>query len=376
MSKSSCSSDTEDKPVFVHCIVSCEGANGKNEPNKDMNQFVVIEDSEKEPTISETFGSLPGEERRHTTCAVVGSSLYVFGGIDVERSRYSINDVLLSSLYSIDTRGLCPSWTECPPSKYARSEACAAVLDNKIYVMGGFYFDGPWGEVYNPNLKEWLPLKSPRDTDAFDVVHAWVIPDERGVEQLFVYLCRFDDLFFYDSENGNWIIYDDNFGYWDGHSAFTDGIIYFWEEERNHVRAYDLKNLEWYYDPVQGLEDLERLGDEDEGVFPPYEYHEDIPHCYLLAVGKGRLCLLWGEFRLASGGLLMHYTKFSIYEFINAKLDRSLGAHDICHKVFRIDGYLLQNCLPLETARFATEGEEEYVDCEDISLEEFSRRGA
>ncbi|MED6133603.1 hypothetical protein PIB30_029656 [Stylosanthes scabra] len=109
----------------------------------------------------------PGFHRGHTY-ALLGHDIYVMGGFS--RS----GDPPSKEVWILDCR--FNRWRQGPTMRYYRRDAVAAVLDGKIYVMGGInVFRRPrchnlpssnWGEVLDPAVGIWEEISRPADANS------------------------------------------------------------------------------------------------------------------------------------------------------------------------------------------------------------------
>lgn len=109
-----------------------------------------------------TKTSMP-EELHHVGIGVLDGRLYVVGGY--KQSGFSVWQPV-PTLYVYDP--VADTWSEGPPMPTARGALSVAVLDGKLYAIGGY--DGKANsaavEVYDPGHGTWTsraPLPTPRD---------------------------------------------------------------------------------------------------------------------------------------------------------------------------------------------------------------------
>lgn len=99
----------------------------------------------------------------HAGAAVIGNRLYLIGGfVKAFFSVWRPSD----KLYTYDPER--NAWTEGPPMPSARGGLAAVAFDGKLYAIGGFDGSGNTGavEVYDPATRQWTgkaPLPTPRD---------------------------------------------------------------------------------------------------------------------------------------------------------------------------------------------------------------------
>lgn len=98
----------------------------------------------------------------HVNVAAWGGDLYVFGGkLDDFRRGLTTTDS-----WRYDVRGR--QWESLPPMPTARSAAGVAVIDDRIYVVGGYARNVPQEAVqsFDPRTRTWrehAPIPTPRD---------------------------------------------------------------------------------------------------------------------------------------------------------------------------------------------------------------------
>ncbi|CAA7033244.1 unnamed protein product [Microthlaspi erraticum] len=91
----------------------------------------------------------------HYSTVAVGSDIFVIGGVTAPSSSVRI----------LDCRS--HTWRDAPSMTVARQNAISVLLEEKIYVMGGWgtYHPGPgyWFEVFDVKTQTWSVLPSPLD---------------------------------------------------------------------------------------------------------------------------------------------------------------------------------------------------------------------
>jgi N-acetylneuraminic acid mutarotase len=113
------------------------------------------------------IASLPAPRASAAGGALLGK-LYLVGGQDTTGEA---SETPSDSCFVYDPAA--DSWEECPPLLRPRAGAGAAVLLNKLYVLGGA---ADHGEVYDPNSRTWTVLNAPPD------VGTWREPGVTHVE--------------------------------------------------------------------------------------------------------------------------------------------------------------------------------------------------
>lgn len=127
---------------------------GRADPLNILNDVWVFDKAKNEWEFLQCSGSFFPPRHRHAA-AVVGSKIYVFGGI--------CNDKILSSLYILDT--LTSEWTEIenrgnwPGSLHSHSMGSNC---SKFYVFGGYNGDKALGDLYSFDVETslWNKMKT------------------------------------------------------------------------------------------------------------------------------------------------------------------------------------------------------------------------
>ncbi|ESQ32344.1 hypothetical protein EUTSA_v10004132mg [Eutrema salsugineum] len=112
--------------------------------------------------------SFPSQSREGSSVVALDSAIYVIGGLIKGKP---ISDVLL-----LDCR--THTWRHIPSMGVARAYPAAAVVEGKIYVVGGCKFKDyslSWGEVFDPKTQTWgslppIPFRKRRQMYIHDCV--------------------------------------------------------------------------------------------------------------------------------------------------------------------------------------------------------------
>ena len=86
-------------------------------------------------------------DRHRHAAAIMGSNIYVFGGLD--------NDIIFSSLYILDTKNL--QWEEIPVSgdwPCARHSHAMVASDSHIFMFGGYNGGKALGDLYSFDVQK------------------------------------------------------------------------------------------------------------------------------------------------------------------------------------------------------------------------------
>ncbi|XP_010490410.1 PREDICTED: putative F-box/kelch-repeat protein At4g35120 [Camelina sativa] len=172
-----------------------------------------------------------------STTVAVGFEIYQMGG--------TINNQPSSAVHVFDCR--THTWRDAPNMTVARKRAQSALMDGKIYVIGGTVETSSsmtWAEVFDLSTQTWKPLPSPTNDYACKV----------GIRRGKLYVKSEHKKYVYDSRDGRWkelleglsgeykfrpccVIEDVNFG------VHRDGKVGWYDSERKN------------WSMVKGLED-------------------------------------------------------------------------------------------------------------------------
>ncbi|ONI09967.1 hypothetical protein PRUPE_4G021000 [Prunus persica] len=118
---------------------------GRSDPEKILNDVWVLNTSKKEWKFLECSGDVFPPRHRHAA-AVVGSKIYVFGGLN--------NDTITSSLHVLDTDNL--QWKELFVSgehPCARHSHSMVACGSQLYIFGGYNGEQTLGDLYVYNIQ-------------------------------------------------------------------------------------------------------------------------------------------------------------------------------------------------------------------------------
>ncbi|XP_058753871.1 tRNA wybutosine-synthesizing protein 2/3/4 isoform X1 [Vicia villosa] len=114
---------------------------GRTGPDKILSDVWSLDTTKNCWKLLQCGGSIFPPRHRHAA-AVMGSNIYVFGGLD--------NDVIFSSFYVLDTINL--QWKEIPVSgewPYARHSHAMVASDSQIFMFGGYDGRKVLGDLYS-----------------------------------------------------------------------------------------------------------------------------------------------------------------------------------------------------------------------------------
>lgn len=143
---------------------------GRTDPTKILNDVWVLNTTKNEWRLLECTGSGFPPRHRHAA-AVVGSKIYVFGGLD--------NDIISSSLHVLDTDKL--QWNEISGQgewPCARHSHSLVAYDSQLYMFGGYNGEGTLGDLYSFDVQTHLWKKEKMEG---------VTPYARFSHSMFVY---------------------------------------------------------------------------------------------------------------------------------------------------------------------------------------------
>lgn len=114
---------------------------GRTGPDKILNDVWSFDTTKNCWKLLQCGGSVFPPRHRHAA-AVMGSNIYVFGGLD--------NDIIFSSFFILDTVNL--HWKEIPVSgdwPYARHSHAMVASDSRIFMFGGYDGGKALGDMYS-----------------------------------------------------------------------------------------------------------------------------------------------------------------------------------------------------------------------------------
>ncbi|KAF1887173.1 hypothetical protein Lal_00040770 [Lupinus albus] len=119
---------------------------GRTGPDKILNDVWILDTTQNCWKLLQCGGSVFPPRHRHAA-AVMGSNIYVFGGLD--------NDTMFSSLYVLDTINL--HWKELPVSgdwPCARHSHAMVASDSQIFMFGGYNGEKALGDLYSFDVQK------------------------------------------------------------------------------------------------------------------------------------------------------------------------------------------------------------------------------
>ncbi|KAL0726719.1 hypothetical protein Bca4012_022812 [Brassica carinata] len=159
---------------------------GKTKFKRDSSGNSVV------PTPFSPFHSPPFPRYTATT---VGSEIYIIGGPDGEPS---------ASVRILDCRS--HTWRDGPNMTVARDDAYTALLDGKIYVMGGCDIDSystNWIEVFDVRTQSWTALPGPGPDVDDELRHAYYFIIVNVCEGK-IHVATIGKDYSYESKDGTW----------------------------------------------------------------------------------------------------------------------------------------------------------------------------
>ncbi|XP_054790415.1 F-box/kelch-repeat protein SKIP6-like [Prosopis cineraria] len=171
--------------------------------------------------------------------AVIGYNIYVIGG--------SIDNIPSPHVWILDCR--FNTWQPGPSMSVGREFAAAAVVDGKIYVMGGCVADTwarstNWAEVLDPAKGKWDPVPSPVDF-RWKWMHACAVVDGK------VHAMADRGGVVYDTRNEVWesVGIELDLG-WKGRASVVNDVLYCYDYLGN-IKGFYMKKGFWK--DVRGL---------------------------------------------------------------------------------------------------------------------------
>ncbi|KAL0692923.1 hypothetical protein Bca4012_060103 [Brassica carinata] len=183
---------------------------------------------------------LPVLHDNATTSVAVGSSIYVFGGMDHQN--------MTTNALSINCRShTAEPLPRIPVPMYSR---ISCIIDEKIYVIG---YCPPCPEkpmmVFNIKTKTWEHVMiKPEMMTALPLSYASVVMADK------VYAKNCYNSYVYDPKESKWQRqYKLNSKYWEN-ACVVDDVLYYHDRAENTLRAYDPNHKCWGV--VEGLKEL------------------------------------------------------------------------------------------------------------------------
>ncbi|XP_061345502.1 tRNA wybutosine-synthesizing protein 2/3/4 isoform X2 [Gastrolobium bilobum] len=127
---------------------------GRTGPDKILSEVWILDTTKNCWKLLQCGGSVFPPRHRHAA-AVMGSNIYVFGGLD--------NDIIFSSFYILDTISL--HWKEIPVSgdwPCARHSHAMVASDSQIFMFGGYNGEEALGDLYSFDVQrgQWKKEKT------------------------------------------------------------------------------------------------------------------------------------------------------------------------------------------------------------------------
>ncbi|WZZ24552.1 hypothetical protein YC2023_007953 [Brassica napus] len=205
--------------------------------NKRRGKTKFKRDSSGNSVVQIPFSSSPSAPLPYET-QTVGSEIYIIGGPDGEPS---------SSVRILDCRS--HTWRDGPNMTIDREDAPTALLDEKIYVVGGCNIDmysTNWIEVFDIRTQSWTALPGPGPDEDDELVD-----DYRALVNVFegkIYLATDEKDYTYDPKDGTWKLVKEK-------ASFVPDSVMFWCEMDNVLYCCtDLGYLMWSTSEIEGRE--------------------------------------------------------------------------------------------------------------------------
>ncbi|KAF3531311.1 hypothetical protein DY000_02037090 [Brassica cretica] len=205
--------------------------------NKRRGKTKFKRDSSGNSVVQIPFSSSPSAPLPYET-QTVGSEIYIIGGPDGEPS---------SSVRILDCRS--HTWRDGPNMTIDREDAPTALLDEKIYVVGGCNIDmysTNWIDVFDIRTQSWTALPGPGPDEDDELVD-----DYRALVNVFegkIYLATDEKDYTYDPKDGTWKLVKEK-------ASFVPDSVMFWCEMDNVLYCCtDLGYLMWSTSEIEGRE--------------------------------------------------------------------------------------------------------------------------
>ncbi|KAJ4913403.1 F-box/kelch-repeat protein [Raphanus sativus] len=245
----------------------------RNKRTKRRGKTKFKPDSSGNSVVPTPFSSSHSPPPPHCISETVGSEIYIIGGPDGETS---------SSVRMLDCKS--HTWRDGPNMTVAREDASTALLNEKIYVMGGCDIDAyssNWVEVFDIRTQSWTALPGPGPDDMDDELrHAYctVVNVFEGK----IYLATDGKDYTYDPKYGTWKLVSE-------YTSFvTDSIECWCDEMENVIYCFtDSGYLMWSTSEIEGREWREIKG------LDKLREHLKSGNEFELANYGGKLLVMW-----------------------------------------------------------------------------------
>ncbi|CDY26240.1 BnaA06g11770D [Brassica napus] len=142
------------------------------------------------------------------------------------------------------------AWREAPRMKVARDNPMVAILDGKIYVVGGCKADETtnWAEVFDTNTQTWESLPDPGAELRSSLLKSTKVTDGK----VYVRSNAKNEYYYYDPKEGKWGVVTEALQF--ERACLIENVWYYCGEE--YFSWFDTKLQKWKM--VKGLEVLNR----------------------------------------------------------------------------------------------------------------------
>ena len=142
------------------------------------------------------------------------------------------------------------AWREAPRMKVARDNPMVAILDGKIYVVGGCKADETtnWAEVFDTNTQTWESLPDPGAELRSSLLKSTKVTDGK----VYVRSNAKNEYYYYDPKEGKWGVVTEALQF--ERACLIENVWYYCGEE--YFSWFDTKLQNWRM--IKGLEVLNR----------------------------------------------------------------------------------------------------------------------
>jgi len=212
--------------------------------------------------ITDSWSTLPNQWQQATSDSVavsVNGKIYIIGG-------YDANYTAVSTVWTLDVSSstLMPTAGSIPSLITARGDACAAALDNEIFVYGGYSdnFCSPLGtlETFQISSSNWTvraPLHEPRGDSGCGIAHGFFHAvggeQKNNASGCTKYSIPIHDVEAYDPTTNTWTeeLPIPQVGYRYAYASYQDTFYIFGGQGALDQEEYDVSgNVYSWYDPI------------------------------------------------------------------------------------------------------------------------------